>query len=103
MSTLGTFSPPLLLLPLTTVSIPSCPQVPVDFTFKSNGAGRCVCNLCLTLMHTGPYIWEENITRDSEIKNNLTVTRGEVGGSMGGKGVRNNYKGHMDKTKGGWN
>ena len=32
--------------------------------------------------------------------------RGEVGGDNGGKGeqdFRNNYKGHMDKTKGGWN
>ena len=41
-----------------------------------------------------------------EIKNNLTVTRGEVGGDNGGKGgkvFRNNYKEHMDKIKGGWN
>ena len=32
----------------------------------------------------------------------LTVTRGEVGGDNGGKGgrvFRNNYKGHMEKTK----
>ena len=39
------------------------------------------------------------------ILNNLTVTRGEVGGDNGGRGgrvFRNNYKGHMDKTKGGW-
>ena len=45
---------------------------------------------------------KQNITRDIEIKNNLTVTRGEVGGDHGGKGGRvfgNNYKGHMDKTK----
>ena len=43
--------------------------------------------------------------RDIEIKNNLTVTRGEVGGDNGGKGrrvFRNNDKGHMDKTKGVW-
>ena len=42
------------------------------------------------------------MTRDIEIKNKLTVTRGEVGGNNGGKGkrvFRNNYKGHMDKTK----
>ena len=40
-----------------------------------------------------------------EIKNKLTVTRGEVGGNNGGKGRRvlgNNYKGHIDKTKGRW-
>ena len=29
---------------------------------------------------------KENITRDIEIKNNLAVTRGEVGGDNGGKG-----------------
>ena len=39
--------------------------------------------------------------RDIEIKNNLTVTRGEGEGDNGAKGFRNNYKGHMDKTKGG--
>ena len=46
-----------------------------------------------------------NITRDIEIKNNLTVTRGEVGRDNGGKWVRvfrNNNKGHIDKTKAGW-
>ena len=46
---------------------------------------------------------KQNITRDIEIKNKLTVTRGEVGGDNGRKGVRvfrNNYKGHIDKTKG---
>ena len=40
-----------------------------------------------------------------EIKNKLTVTRGEVGGNNGRKKgeelSRNIYKGHMDKTKGG--
>ena len=44
------------------------------------------------------------MTRDIEIKNNLTATRGEVGGDNGGEGgrvFRNSYKGHMDKTKGG--
>ena len=52
---------------------------------------------------------KQNKTRDIEIENNLTVTRGEMGRDNGGKGVRvlqlyrNNYKGHMDKTKGrGW-
>ena len=45
---------------------------------------------------------KQNITRDIEIKNKLTITRGEVGGGNGGKEGRvfkNNYKGHMDKTK----
>ena len=40
-----------------------------------------------------------------EIKNNLTITRGEVGRDNVEKWVRvfrNNYKRHMDKTKGGW-
>ena len=40
------------------------------------------------------------------MKNNLTVTRGEVGennGEKGGRVLRNNYKGHMNKTKGGRN
>ena len=31
---------------------------------------------------------KENMTRDIEIKNNLTVTRGEVGGDNGGKGFQ---------------
>ena len=47
---------------------------------------------------------KQNITRNIEIKNNLTVTRGEVGGNNWGKGgkvFRNTYKGHMDKTTGG--
>ena len=29
---------------------------------------------------------KENITRDIEVKNNVTVTRGEVGEDNGGKG-----------------
>ena len=45
---------------------------------------------------------KQNTTRDIEIKNNLRVTRGEVGGDNGGRVFRNNYKGHMDKTKVGW-
>ena len=47
---------------------------------------------------------KQNISRDIEIKNDLTVPRGEVGRDNGGKRgsvFRNNYKGHMDKTKGG--
>ena len=31
---------------------------------------------------------QANITRDIEIKNNLTVTRGDVGGDNGGKGFQ---------------
>ena len=50
---------------------------------------------------------QQNITRDIEIRNNLTVTRGEMGGVMGrkrGRVFKKNCKGHMDKTKSrGWN
>ena len=43
---------------------------------------------------------KQNKTRDIEIKNTLTVIRGERGGDNGGKrGKGNMYKGHMDKTK----
>ena len=31
---------------------------------------------------------EQNRTRDMEIKNKLTVTRGDVGGDIGGKGTQ---------------
>ena len=31
---------------------------------------------------------KQNITRDTESKNNLTVTRGELGGDNGGKGFQ---------------
>ena len=41
---------------------------------------------------------KQNITRDIEIKNNLTVARGERG--VGRRVFRNYYKGHRDKTKG---
>ena len=47
---------------------------------------------------------KQNITRDIEIKNKLTVTRGEEGGGERGKEVegssRNMYKGPLDKPKG---
>ena len=46
---------------------------------------------------------KQNITRDTEIKNKLTVTRGVEGGDNGDKGKgssRNMYKGHIDKAKG---
>ena len=52
-------------------------------------------------------IWKPQIIRINctSVKNKLTVTGGDVGGYHGGKGrrvFRNNYKGHMDKTKKGW-
>ena len=46
---------------------------------------------------------KQNITRDSEIKNKLTVTRGEEredNREKGERSSRNMYKGHMDKAKG---
>ena len=46
---------------------------------------------------------KQNITRDIEIKNKLTVTRGEEGGGEQGKEVegssRNMCEGSMDKAK----
>ena len=39
---------------------------------------------------------KQNVTRDTEVKNNLTIARGE-----GRRVFRNYSKGHMDKTKGG--
>ena len=43
-----------------------------------------------------------NITKDTEIENRLTVTRGEGISGEKGEGVcRSNYKGHMDNNKGG--
>ena len=43
---------------------------------------------------------KQNITRDIEVKNKLTIARGEGGRDNGENGFRNYYKGHMDKTKG---
>ena len=43
---------------------------------------------------------KQSITRDIEVKNNLTIARGEAGGDSGEKIFRNYYKGHNDKTKG---
>ena len=52
-------------------------------------------SLCLaTFVHTQyiqsiyTKIYTINITRDIEIKNKLTVTRGEMGGDNGGKRVK---------------
>ena len=46
---------------------------------------------------------KQKITRDIEIKNKLTVTRGKRGEGQRGKegegSSRNMYKGHMDKAK----
>ena len=44
-----------------------------------------------------------NITRDIEVKNNLTIARAGgrvVAGTVGRGDYRNYYKGYMDKTKG---
>ena len=39
--------------------------------------------------------------RDIEVKNNLTIARGEWGvGTVGRRVFRNYYKGHVDKIKG---
>ena len=38
---------------------------------------------------------EQNRTRDMEIKNKLTVTRGEVGGELGGKKGKGQVKEHV--------
>ena len=50
-------------------------EIPYDLTFK---------------WHLIKKKWtsKQNITRDIEIKNNLTVTRGEVGWDNGGKGFQ---------------
>ena len=64
-------------------------QIPDDLTYKWNLIKKT----------------KQNITRGTQIKNKLTVTRVEVGGDNGGNGgrvFRNIYKGHVDKTKGVW-
>ena len=64
-------------------------QIPCDLTYKWN-----------LIKQTS----KQNITRDIEIKNKLTITRGEMGGDNGRKieegPSRNMYKGHMGKAKG---
>ena len=42
---------------------------------------------------------KQNITRDIEIKNHLTIARGEWGGDSKEKGFQKNYKGQIHKTK----
>ena len=41
---------------------------------------------------------KQNIPRDIEIKNNLTIARGDGGCTMEGRAFRNHYNGHMGKT-----
>ena len=48
-------------------------QIPYDLTFNRNLINKKS---------------KQNITRDIEIKNSLTVTRGEVGGDNGEKGLQ---------------
>ena len=43
---------------------------------------------------------KQNIARDMEVKNNLTIARGEGGGHSRRRVFRNYNKGHMYKTKG---
>ena len=46
---------------------------------------------------------KQNITRDIEVKNDLTIVGrgwGVGAGTVGRRDYRNYYKGHMDKTKG---
>ena len=43
---------------------------------------------------------KQNTTGDIEVKNNLTIARGEWVGTVGRGDYRNYYKGHMDNTKG---
>ena len=65
---------------------PGCErQIPYDLTFNWNIINKKK---------------EQNITRDTEVKNNLTIARGEWGGDSGERGYRNYYKGHLDKIKG---
>ena len=64
-------------------------QIPYDLTYKWNLINKTN---------------KQNITRDIEIKNKLTVTRREVegdnkGDEEGDLSSRNMYKGHMVKTK----
>ena len=63
-------------------------QTPYDLTFNWN-----ICNQQKEKC-------KQNITRDIEIKNNLTIARGEEEGTEGRRVFRNYYKIHMDKTKG---
>ena len=59
-------------------------QIPYDLTFNRNIINRRKS--------------KQNIARDIEVKNNLTIARGEGEGIVGRRAFRNYYKGHMDKT-----
>ena len=64
-------------------------QIPYDLTFNRN----------LSIKPTN----EQNLTKDTEIRDGLIVTRREKGGNFRGKGWRvwrNNYKGHMENNGG---
>ena len=61
-------------------------QIPYDLTFNWNIINKRKS--------------KKNRTRDVEIKNNWTVTRGEGERTVRVRVFRNYYKGHMDKTKG---
>ena len=43
---------------------------------------------------------KQNITRDIEVKNNLTTPEGSGEGIVGRGDYRNYFKGHMDQIKG---
>ena len=62
-------------------------QIPYDLTFN-----RTIINKRKKS--------KQNVTRDIEVKNNLTIARGEGEDTVGRRVFRNYYKGHMDKTKG---
>ena len=69
-------------------------QIPYDLSFNRNLINK-----------TNKQTKKQNITKDTEIENSLTVTRGERGGNLRGKGYRvcrNNYKGTRTISRGGW-
>ena len=73
---------------------------------KPGGGGQIPYDLTFNWSLINKRKKQAKYTRDIEIKNNLTVTGREEGGDNGDKGGRdfkNNYKGHMDKTKVGCN
>ena len=59
-------------------------QIPYDLTFNWNIINKIKS--------------KQNITRDIEIKNNLTIARGQGDGTVGRRVFRNYYKGHMDSS-----
>ena len=55
---------------------------------KSGGEGQIPYDLTFNWNIINKRKSKQNITRDIEIKNNLKVTRGEVGRNNGGKGFQ---------------